>query len=183
MLIARRKREENIVEYLLYMYQIEDLIRAHKLSIDSLFKSVIAPQIEDDQLAGQYREWYVSLIQQLENQGKQKTGHITDVIEVQLELFYLHNTLLNLMHDERYRKIYEKAIPFLQEFGELSLIPQLNDVEKALHGLYTKLLMRLKGQSISPQTEEAFEAMRNMLAYLANAYHKMRRGELEFFKN
>ena len=30
MIIARQKRKENIAEYLLYMWQVEDLIRANK---------------------------------------------------------------------------------------------------------------------------------------------------------
>ena len=35
MIIARRKRKENIAEYLLYMWQVEDLIRANNFDMDS----------------------------------------------------------------------------------------------------------------------------------------------------
>ena len=35
MIIARQKRKENIAEYLLYMWQVEDLIRANKFDMDS----------------------------------------------------------------------------------------------------------------------------------------------------
>ena len=34
MIIAQQKRSENIAEYLIYMYQIEDMIRANKLDLD-----------------------------------------------------------------------------------------------------------------------------------------------------
>ena len=34
MIIARRKRKENIAEYLLYMWQVEDLIRANNFDMD-----------------------------------------------------------------------------------------------------------------------------------------------------
>ena len=34
MIIASQKKKENIAEYLLYMWQIEDIIRAYGLDID-----------------------------------------------------------------------------------------------------------------------------------------------------
>ena len=36
MYIASQKRKENIAEYLLYMWQIEDMIRANGLDIDRI---------------------------------------------------------------------------------------------------------------------------------------------------
>ena len=38
MIIASQKKKENIAEYLLYMWQIEDLIRVYKLDIDAIQK-------------------------------------------------------------------------------------------------------------------------------------------------
>ena len=39
MFIASQKRKENIAEYLLYMWQIEDMIRANNLDIDKIRKT------------------------------------------------------------------------------------------------------------------------------------------------
>ena len=36
MIIASQKKKENIAEYLLYMWQIEDIIRAYGLDIDQI---------------------------------------------------------------------------------------------------------------------------------------------------
>ena len=41
MYIASQKRKENIAEYLLYMWQIEDLIRANGLDLDKIKSNVI----------------------------------------------------------------------------------------------------------------------------------------------
>ena len=41
MIIASQKRKENIAEYLLYMWQIEDLIRANGLDINKIISNVI----------------------------------------------------------------------------------------------------------------------------------------------
>ena len=42
MIVAKQKRKENIAEYLLYMWQVEDLIRANQFDIDSIRRTVIA---------------------------------------------------------------------------------------------------------------------------------------------
>ena len=42
MIIAKQKRKENIAEYLLYMWQIEDLIRANNFDMDLIRRTVIA---------------------------------------------------------------------------------------------------------------------------------------------
>lgn len=41
MIIASQKHKENIAEYLLYMWQIEDIIRANGLDIDRIKENVI----------------------------------------------------------------------------------------------------------------------------------------------
>lgn len=41
MFTASQKRKENIAEYLLYMWQIEDLIRANDLDMDKIKANVI----------------------------------------------------------------------------------------------------------------------------------------------
>ena len=42
MIIAQKKKKENIAEYILYMWQVEDLIRAYKFSIDEIEQNVIS---------------------------------------------------------------------------------------------------------------------------------------------
>ena len=41
MIIASQKRKENIAEYLIYMWQIEDIIRANNLDIERIKENVI----------------------------------------------------------------------------------------------------------------------------------------------
>ena len=42
MITASAKKRENIAEYLLYMWQIEDLIRANNLDIEKIENNIIA---------------------------------------------------------------------------------------------------------------------------------------------
>ncbi len=41
MIIASQKRKENVAEYILYMWQIEDLIRANDLDISKIETNII----------------------------------------------------------------------------------------------------------------------------------------------
>ena len=48
MIIAQQKRKENIAEYLLYMWQVEDMIRANQLDIDKINDNIISRLPIDD---------------------------------------------------------------------------------------------------------------------------------------
>jgi Domain of unknown function (DUF4924) len=183
MLIARQKLNENIAEYIVYMYQIEDLIRACNLDVDLIIENVVRPQLPDDSFLGQYREWYTGLIQQMKNQRIEKQGHMHELLEILVELSYLHNTLLNMSDDIKYKGLFERAAPFIEEFRERSNLKDKNHIEIAFHAMYMKLLLRLRGQEISAESEEAFDAMRILLAFLAKSYHRMKSGDLNFFNN
>jgi len=41
MLVASQKRKENIAEYLLYMWQMEDIVRAFNLDIERIRQNII----------------------------------------------------------------------------------------------------------------------------------------------
>ena len=63
MITASQKKRENIAEYLLYMWQIEDLIRANGLDIDKIQENIIDRYTSlSDQQKKEMREWYESLI-------------------------------------------------------------------------------------------------------------------------
>ena len=65
MFIAKQLKKENIVEYLLYMWQIEDLLRACKLDIDiANEKLILTQQLSDEQRKALY-DWTESLIEMM----------------------------------------------------------------------------------------------------------------------
>lgn len=183
MLIARQKQKENIAEYVLYMYQIEDLIRAYDFDLEKIIESYVRPQLPDNSFVDQYREWYRELIAQMKSQRIEKVGHLHDLKDILVEISYLHTTLLNLANDEKYRTLFEAATPFIEEFKEKSNLKDKNNIEVLFQALYMKLLLRLKGKEISAETEEAFDSMRIVLAYISRSYLQMKSGELNFLNN
>lgn len=183
MFIAQQKLQENIAEYVIYMYQIEDVIRAYDFNVDRIISDFVQPQLPDQSFLNQYRQWYENLVRQMKAQRIEKVGHLHELNDILVELSYLHNTLLNLANDSKYRTLFETATPFIEEFKERSNLKEKNHIEILFHAMYMKMLLRLKKQEISAETEEAFDAMRIMLAYLAKSYKAMKSGELNFFAN
>ena len=151
MLVAQQKKRENIAEYILYMYQIEDIIRAFEFDLDAILENFVKPQLPDASFMSQHREWYTDLMRQMKAQ--------------------------NIV------AVFEAATPFIDELKSKSDLKDKNHIEIAFHGMYMKLLLKLQKKEISPETEEAFDAMRVMLAYLSRGYHKMKSGDLDFLQN
>ena len=183
MFIAQQKLKENIAEYILYMYQVEDVIRSFNFDIERIMQEYVSVQLPDESFHGQYRAWYESLISQMQSQKIEGGGHLYLIQEVLIELSYLHNTLLNMANDVRYKELYETAIPHIEAFKEKSNLKDKNHIEIVFHALYMKLLLRLQKKEISAETEESFDAMRILAAYLSRAYHQMKAGTLNFFNN
>jgi Domain of unknown function (DUF4924) len=183
MLIAERTKENNIAEHLIYMFQIEDLIRANKLDLDSIIHTLIEPQVSDESLLQKYKEWYSKLIKQMKLEGIQKKGHLSDLNEILMELLMLHNTLLNILNDKDYKERFEKALPALKDFQAKSNSSDINIVEVGFNALYSKMILKLKGQKFTDPTKEAFDQISQLLGYQAIFYKKMKNGELNFANN
>lgn len=183
MLHSNQKKDENIAEYMLYMYQIEDVIRMYQFNVDRIIEEFVRPQLPDASFVEQYRQWYETLIGEMRSERIVESGHLMRLKEVLVELSYLHNTLLNVVNDEKYHTLFTAATPHIEEFREHSNLKDRNHIEICFHALYMKLLLRLQKKEISAETEESFDSMRVLLAYLSRAYHQMKGGSGQFWNN
>ena len=89
--IAQQLKERNIAEYLIYMWQEEDLIRANHCEPEELETNVIVRYPEDQRAA--MREWYGNLITMMSEEGVREKGHLQINKNVILNLTELHNAL------------------------------------------------------------------------------------------
>jgi hypothetical protein len=183
MLISQQKKQENIAEYLIYMYQIEDIIRAFHFNIDQIIEVFVKPSLTNSSFLNQYRDWYEDLIHQMKIQGCEKEGHVESLREIVMELIYLHNTLTSITNDEKYKGLVDVAKSFIEEFKQKSNMSQRHDVEVLIHAMYMKLQLKVRKQDISPETEDAFDKMRIQLAYLSREYKRMKSGNWVFNPN
>ena len=113
MFIAHKLKKENICEYLLYMWQIEDLIRAFQLNIDALNERIIKPYpVSDDERKSLYG-WYESLIDMMRLENVQEEGHLQLNKNIILELDELHGLLLKSGQDAGYNSKFYHVLPFI----------------------------------------------------------------------
>lgn len=174
---------DNVAEYLLYIYQIEALVRTIDLDISRLENELLAPAFTDSTQLEQQLNWYRAIVAEMQQRGLQKEGHLEQVEEILMELIYLHNTLLTILNDEKYKGLCEHAHDALQAFKVKSNMANRHDVEVLLHAMFMKLQLKMKKQEISPETESAFDLFRIQLAYLSKNYKRMKAGELNFVQN
>ncbi len=183
MLLADKIKKENIAEYIIYMYQIEDIVRAYNFDIEAIIQGFVKPQLADDSFVNEHEKWFKAIVTQMISQKIQVQGHINDINEIIVELSYLHNMLLTMLKDQKYTGLFNAASKNIEDFKEKSNLKDKNHIEIAFHALYMKFLLRLQKKEISAETEAAFDSMRVMLAYLSKAYHKMKNGDMDFVNN
>lgn len=76
MVIANQLREKNRVEYLLYLWQVEDILRAFNCDFESV-RDKYLPQFKlSDDLKKQTEEWYQNLCEMMHSEGVMKVGHL-----------------------------------------------------------------------------------------------------------
>lgn len=180
MLIAREKKKNNIVEYVIYMWHIEDLIRSYKFDIKQIRKKVIDEFNNPETVKLEMEGWYKGLIKTMQENGLEEKGHLPEVNEIVSELAYLHTTLLNLYQDKIYLERYNTAIPGLRHLEEKSNREIAHEVQGCLNGVYGLLLLRLQKRQISQETLDAVETFSKMLAYLAKKYTEFKSGKALF---
>lgn len=176
MTIAEKKKKENIAEYLLFLWQMEDLVRAANFDL-SVIRSFLSNEIEADALDNELN-WFGSLIRAMQSSGVQQKGHVEEVNEILIELNYLHHTLLNILHHDQFAKVWNAAELNLREFLEMSGNKSMNPVEACLTALYGLMMLRLKKQEVSEETMKAMDTFRNYISMLSEQYRIMRSGDL-----
>lgn len=177
MKIAQRLKEQNIAEYLIYMWQVEDLIRANRCDIDEVCRNIISRYPEAEQPA--LEEWYGNLVGMMCAEGVKERGHLQINRNVIRNLTELHGMLLASTKYPFYNAAYFKALPFIVELRRKGDKQEESELETCFEALYGILLLRLQKKEISRETAKAMEAVSGFISLLANYYDKERKGELE----
>jgi len=179
MLIAKKLKEENIAEYLLYMWQIEDIIRANKLDIDIIDKQIISGFEQPQNVKNEIREWYENLIDMMRREDVVEKGHLIINKNVISELTELHNRLLKSPQENEYTEAYYKTLPFIVELRSKTQDKDTPELETCLAALYGFLLMRLQKKEISGETQSALSQISSFLRLLSLKYKEYKAGKLD----
>ena len=179
MIIARQKRKENIAEYLLYMWQVEDLIRANKFDMDSINSTVIAHYDQPEEVKKEIAQWYEELIEMMRSEGVMEKGHIQLNKNVIITLTDLHLRLLKSPKEMVCSAAYYKTLPYIVQLRAKSGGEDLPELETCFAAVYGYLLLRMQGKEVSAETLEGIKQISSFLALLAEKYREAMKGELK----
>ena len=182
MLIALQKRRENIAEYILYLWQVEDLLRALQFSPEAIYATLVAKtEGTDEQQKENIFNWYMQIVELLRKEGKAEKGHIDHTLHLIADLHNLHLQLMKLPVGEHYRQTYAPLAAELPRLRTLLDNDDISDTELCFRALYAALLYRIKGggeQAIA----DTLAVISPAIGELAALHGKVERGELDLFE-
>ena len=182
MYIAQQKRHENIAEYILFLWQLEDLLRALKFSPEAIYTSLVQNSDYDEQTKQQIFMWYMSLAGLLREEGKEERGHLSHTLHLIGDMENLHLQLLELPIGATYRTLWA---PLKEELPRLRIViarDGISDIELCFRALYATMLYRIKGdQSKAGAIEDVVNLISPVIALLAQTYRQVEQGEIDLY--
>lgn len=183
MYIARAKRKENVAEYILYLWQLEDLLRAMQFSPEAIYAALVKPADTGDPETGNaLLMWYVDVGNLLREEGKEKSGHLDHTLHLIGDMHNLHLELLRSPAGVRYRELWEKLQPELAGLRETLGNEDMPDTELMFRALYAVMLYRIKGDATKESSiSDVIELVSPVIGELARIFHLAERGELDIW--
>ena len=182
--IAQAKRKENIAEYILYLWQLEDLLRALQFSPEAIYSQLVAPREVADEQKHIYLLWYMDIVNLLRKEGKEQSGHLEHTLHLIGDVHNLHLQLMQNPVGEHYRKIFARLAPQLPQLRAMISRDDVSDTELAFRALYAAMLYRIKGDKKRAEAiSDTIELISPVVAELAAMYGKVERGEVDLFKD
>lgn len=182
MFVAKELRKKSIAEYLLYMWQIEDIIRVYGCSLPVIRREYISKFDYSEEQRSEETDWFANLIRMMNEEGKREYGHL-QINEVLLQdVIDLHNRLLQSTKFPFYNAAYYKALPFIVELRNKG-DKDVNEIETCLDALYGIMMLRLQKKEITPETANAIKEITTLVGLLSDYYIKDRTEGLKFEDN
>ncbi len=168
MVKAEQKKNENIAEYIIYMFQTEDLVRALKLDLNQITNYVIASLPITDKEKKEHILWYATIVEKMNAQQIEQEGHLKEINDLMALLNQLHLKLI--ISKSTYKEIASKAEPYIQNQIKASKNTLINPVQISLNAIYGFLLLKLEGKEVTPTQQEMLDVFGDLLSFLSFSY-------------
>lgn len=178
MLIAKELRKTNIAEYILYMWQVEDLLRACGFDENLIEQKLVTRFNVEEIQRREILDWYKNLAVMMEKEQVKDKGHIQVLVNLVNDLNEFHLKMLETGVDPEYLNLYSQntgAIAQLSQKSELD-----NETLVCLNALYGYMLLKLKGSEISPETHSTIENFARQVGHLSARYIQFENDDFEF---
>lgn len=144
-----KSKKNNIAEYILYLWQMEDYLRAFPQNADA------TPELHE-------------LNVMMHREGIVEGGHLALANNALGELEELHAQLLN--EDAMYRAAIIRLQPSLNLLKAKTDRPTMSDLEACFTLLYQIMLLHLQKKEISPETASVQQQATQVLQFLSKMY-------------
>ena len=180
MFIAQELRKTNIAEYLLYMWQVEDTIRAFGCSLSRIRKEYIDRFDYTEEQKEEEADWFGNLIRMMNQEGCREQGHLQINKVVMQQLQELNAQLLSSSKFPFYNAEYYKVLPYIVELRNRGTNKEENEVETCFNTLYGVMMLRLQKKEITPNTQHAVKEVSTSIGMLNDYYLKDKQEPLQF---
>lgn len=144
-----KSKKENIAEYILYLWQMEDYLRAFPQNADA------TPELHE-------------LNEMMHREGILEGGHLALANNALSEVEELHAQLLD--EDALYRAAMIRLRPALNLLKAKTDRPTMSDIEACFVLLYQIMMLRLQKKEITPETADVQQRATQVLTFLSKAY-------------
>ena len=173
MYISRELRKRTIAEYLLSMWQVEDLLRAYDCSLSRIRREYIERFDYTDEQKEEMADWYGDLIRMMNQEGCRQSGHLQINKIVLQQLVELNAELLAGTEHPFYTSEYYKVLPYIVELrrkrGDGNEEPE---IETCFNALYGMMMLRLQKKEVSPDTQHAIKEITTFIGMLNDEFMK-----------
>ena len=168
MSIAENKKKNNISEYIIFMYQTEDLIRVYNFDMDQIKQYVIDHFPVDDKEKDAIIVWYKEILDLMLAEGIREKGHLKSVNAIVGELAEMSKQLLK--SDHAYRQIYDQAKIHINKNMDQANGAIQEPIQICLNAIYGLLLLRMNGKKVDESLMEGINKFGDVLSYLSYKY-------------
>ena len=180
MYIAQELRKKNIAEYILYMWQVEDTIRAFGCQLSRIRREYIEQFDYTDEQKEEETDWYGNLIRMMNEEGCRERGHLQINKTTLMMLEDLHRQLIDSTKFPFYTSEYYKVLPYIVELRNRGANKKENEIETCFNSLYGVMMLKLQKKDISPDTAHAVKEITTLIGMLNDYYFKDKSEGLEF---
>lgn len=174
MYVAQKKRKESIIEYVLYMWNVEDLIRANGLDMKKIEANVVNKYgISDPVERQKLYDWWDNLCEMMRREHKEEKGHLQIIEMLANDLYNFHLYLLTQPDEIPYQNAFQTAWPDIN-----LLTSKVQDGQSAHHvtlgltAIYDYYLLKLQGKTVLADTTNAVVRISRFLGILSQKYLK-----------
>lgn len=186
MFTASQLKKENICQYVLYMWLVENLLRALCFDVERVVANMSAASAAEGRAysaaqSDELRRWYGDLAAMMLREGLREQGHLPMVTNTLLEVEELHLMLLRQGKDVEYVMAWRGVEGLVTILKSRSAKPAtMGDIEMCITFLYLSINLAKAGK-LTDETGDAKKRISRFCGLLSRRYKAWKENNEEFF--